>query len=171
MYYGMMIKQKTNKEGKTMNENATNNEMNLTKKKAANTVELKQIIGANGCKMDVIYVDDQPFMGIGYASEADKEASLKAVQAAIDNSDSLYEAAQKLTQIAALGHAGIDPDEQVEIETEDGEVYDLLISYKDRKAYVDTTEVANLDNLNLPSVGKDVIKTLLIDRAKSNLRD
>lgn len=174
MYYGMMVKKtniKKEKENTIMNENATNNEMNLETKKAANTVELKQMISANGCKMDVIYVDGQPFVNIGYVSETDKQACLKAVQTAVDNSDSLYEAAQKLTQIAALGHEGIDPDEQVNLETEDGEVYELMIAYKDRKAYVGTTEVANLDDLNLPSVGKDVIKTLLMDRAKFNLRD
>lgn len=156
---------------KAMNENATNNEMNLETKKPANVVELKQMMGANGCKMDVIYVDGNPFVNVGYVSEADKQACLKAVQTAVDNSENLYEAMMKLSQIAALGHEGIDPDEQVELETDSGEVYDLMISYKDRKAYVGTTEVANLDNLNLPSVGKDVIKELLMDRAKLNLRD
>ena len=163
-------KKTKNKEEKTMNENATNNEMNLETKKAANTVELKQILNADGCKMDVIYVDGRPFVNVGYVSETDKQACLKAVQKAVDNSDSLCEAMMKLSNIAELGHAGIDPDEQTEIDV-DGDTYELMISYKDRKAYVGTTEVANLDNLNLPSVGKDVIKTLLIERAQSSLRE
>lgn len=135
--------------------------LNIETKKSMNTVELKKEINGQGCSLDIIYVNGQPFVNIGYVSEADKEACLKAVQTAVDNSDTLMEAKMKLQNCCELTAAGIDPDEEVVIEG-----YKIMISYKERKAYSALKEVANLDDLSLPSVGKDVILALLTDRVK-----
>lgn len=151
----------TNKEEKNMNNNV--NEINLETKKAMNTVELKNTLNDQGVQMNVIYVNDKPFVNVGYVSEADKEACIRAVQTAVDNSDSLMEAMMKLQNCCELGHAGIDPDEEVTIEGVD---LPVMISYKERKAYIGLDEVANLEDLNLPSVGKEVILALLTDRVK-----
>lgn len=126
-----------------------------------NVIELRKELTANGTTMENVYVGDQKFCCIGYVSEKDKQACLRAIQIAVDNSDSLYEAMMKLTVNANLTDAEVEPDEQIDFH---GAM--MFINYRDKAIYdSDGTEYVNCHDLDC-ELPKAACKEILIRRAE-----
>ena len=140
-------------------------ELNKTKTNK-NVVELRQELMANGTTVENVYVDGQKFVCIGYVSERDKAACLKAIQAAVDGSENLWEAAQKLMINANLTDKQITPDEEVDVNG-----YPCLIDY-DKRIICDHNgdTIADLEDLHC-ELPDEAIKTLLIERAATALAE
>ena len=122
-------------------------------------VELRRELSANGTTLENAYVDGQKFCCVGYVSEKDRQACLKAIQAAIDGSENMYEAMTKLMANANLTDAEVEPDEEVMI----GDT-PMVISYRDKAIYdLDGEEVVNCRDLtcDLPD---EACKTILLQR-------
>lgn len=122
-------------------------------------VELRKELGNNGVAIENVYVDGQKFCCLGYTSQRDKEASLKAIQAAVDGSDNLYEAMQKLMVNANLTENKVEPDEEIEV---DG--VHLFISYDDKSIYDQNgKEVVHCRELEC-ELPPEACKTILMQR-------
>lgn len=149
------------------NTNTNNNKgINITKTETKkNTVELLQTISATGTKLTMISINGQTVGCAGYTSEADRKAMEKAIQEAVDGSESTGEAINKLTQIAKLSDAGLVATyalEQVKVGTTD-----IIIDYTERNARTLCGKiVADLKDLGDVELPTKAIKTILIDRVK-----
>ena len=122
-------------------------------------VELRRELSANGTTLENAYVDGQKFCCVGYVSEKDRQACLKAIQAAIDGSENMYEAMTKLMANANLTDAEVEPDEEVMV----GDT-PMVISYRDKAIYdLNGEEVVNCRDLtcDLPD---EACKTILLQR-------
>lgn len=125
-------------------------------------VELKTELDANGVAMENVYVDGTKVMAIGYTSEKDKQACLKAIQAAVDSSDNLHEAMAKLATLANLGDNDVSPDKEVDING-----YKTYLSYKDKTLYgPDGKPIVDCKDINA-KMPDEVIEALLVARAKA----
>ena len=136
-----------------MNINKTNTEKSV--------VELRKELNENGVTMENIYVDGQKFCCVGYVSEADKEACLKAIQTAVDGSENLYDAMMKLMANANLTDENIEPDEEVMIDD-----VPMVISYRNKAIYdLNGEEFVNCRELecDLPN---EACKTILMQKAE-----
>jgi len=140
-------------------------ELNKTKT-TKNVVELRSELNAQGAVIENVYVDGEKFVTIGYCSERDKQACLKAIQTAVDSSDTLYDAMRKLMTNANLTDNGIEPDEEVKV---NGVAY--YLSYKDKTLYdcggksvVDCKELT----CDLPA---EACKTILLQKLKLEICD
>lgn len=150
------------------NQNNTNNTkgINITKTETKkNTVELLRAISVNGTKLTMININGQTVGCAGYTSEADRKAMEKAIQEAVDGSETTAEAINKLTQIAKLSDAGLvasDALEQVKVGSTD-----IIIDYAARNARTlcgkIVVDLKDLGDVELPN---EAIKTILIDRVK-----
>lgn len=89
-----------------------------------NVVELRRELSSNGITMENVYVNNRKFCCMGYMSEKDKQACLKAIQTAIDGSENEYEAMMKLITIANLNDKEVTPDKEITINNTK-----VLISY------------------------------------------
>ena len=138
----------------------TINTPNTTK----NAVELRTELNANGIAIEYITIDGQKIGMMGCTSETDKEAAIKALNAAYAASNgNIYEMMQKLMTIATIEEKEIEPDEIVEVCGED-----ILISYSKATAYtMDGEEIANC--ADLPSMPNEAIKAVLVARVKTAL--
>lgn len=136
--------------------------MTITKNDSKkNVVELRKELTANGTTLENVYVDGQKLCCIGYVSEKDKQACLKAIQSAVDNSDSLYEAMMKLAINANLTDNEVEPDEQIDFYGET-----MFINYCDKAIYdVNGDEYVNCNDLEC-ELPKAACKEILIRRAK-----
>lgn len=148
------------------NTNNTNKGINITKTETKkNTVELLRAISANGTKLTMININGQTVGCAGYTSEADRKAMEKAIQEAVDGSETTAEAINKLTQIAKLSDAGLvasDALEQVKIGSTD-----IIIDYAARNARALCGKiVADLKDLGDVELPAKAIKAILIDRVK-----
>ena len=124
-----------------------------------NVVELRKELTENGTSVENIYVDGQKFCCFGYTSERDKEAGLKAIQAAIDGSENIYEAMQKLMTNANLTDKNVEPDEEVEI---NGML--VYISYADKTVYDSNgEEIVNCQELEC-ELPPEACKTILMQK-------
>ena len=98
---------------------------------------------------------------MGYASKHDREVQLEMLSNAIESADNIYEAVNTLSKIAQCVENEIVPDETVEVSG-----VNVTISYKDKKTYLVATNgvetLADLSELNLPSIGKEALKELLV---------
>lgn len=131
-----------------------------------NIVELRSELGANGTKMENVYVDGKKFCCVGYVNEKDKQACLKAIQTAVDGSENLYEAMMKLMTIANLGDKEVVPDEQVNVNG-----YEVLISYEKRAAYDHNgDEICNCRELEC-ELAPEAIKAILTPRVEAALAE
>lgn len=141
------------------------NTINTGKKSNGNfTIEYQQN-GYGGC-IPVIDGNPEPSLMFGYASETDKQACMKLIEKAIKATQGDIRAAQVYIMNAVTVAANeITPDEAVEVEG-----IEFLISYKDKKAYEGTTEIANLDDLNC-ELPDEAIKALLITRIQLELEN
>lgn len=142
-----------------------NNEINTGAKSNANFTIEYQRNGYGGC-IPVIDGKSEPSLMFGYASETDKRACMKLIEDAIRATKGDIRAAQVYIMNAVSVAANeITPDEAVEVEG-----IEFLISYKDKKAYEGTMEIANLDDLacELPD---EAIKALLVTRIQLELEN
>lgn len=116
--------------------------------------------GYGGC-IPVIDGTPQPALTFGYATESDRAACMKLIEDALRASGNDISAIQRyiMTAVNTAAH-NIHPDEAVRISGTE-----VLLSYTDRKAYCDGTEIASLDDLtcDLPD---EAIKALLISRVQ-----
>lgn len=125
-------------------------------------VELKTELDANGVTMENVYIDGVKAMAIGYSSEKDKQTCLRAIQAAVDSSDNLYEAMAKLATLANLGDNNISPDKEVDLNGR--KVY---LSYKDKTLYgPDGKPIVDCKDIDT-KMPDEVIEALLVARAKA----
>lgn len=136
--------------------------MTINKNEAKkNIVELRKELAANGTTMENVYVGDKKFCCIGYVSEKDKQACLKAIQIAVDNSDNLYEAMMKLMVNANLTDAEVEPDEQIDFYG-----VTMFINYRDKALYsTEGEEYINCRDLDC-ELPKAACKEILIRRAE-----
>ena len=149
-----------------MSNKNTNNGINVTKTETKkNTIELLQAISATGTKLTMISINGQTVGCAGYTSEADRKAMEKAIQEAVDGSETTQEAVNKLAQIAKLSDAGLvasDALEQVKVGSTD-----IIIDYAARNARTLCGKiVADLKDLGDVELPNKAIKTILIDRVK-----
>lgn len=131
-----------------------------------NVVEFRRELDSNGIAMENIYINNRKFCCIGYVSERDKQACLKAIQTAIDGSENEYEAMMKLMTIANLGDKEVIPDKEITINNAV-----VLLSYEARAAYdCEGNEIANCRELTceLPC---EAIDAILIPRIKDTLEN
>lgn len=131
-----------------------------------NVVELRKELSSNGIAMENVYVNNRKFCCMGYMSEKDKQACLKAIQTAIDGSENEYEAMMKLITIANLNDKEVTPDKEITINNTK-----VLISYEARAAYdCDGNEIANCRELTceLPC---EAIDAILLPRIKDALEN
>lgn len=131
-----------------------------------NVVELRRELSSNGITMENVYVNNRKFCCMGYMSEKDKQACLKAIQAAIDGSENEYEAMMKLITIANLSDKEVIPDKELTINNTI-----VLLSYEARAAYdCEGKEIANCRELTceLPC---EAIDAILIPRIKDVLEN
>lgn len=131
-----------------------------------NVVELRKELSSNGIAMENVYVNNRKFCCMGYMSEKDKQACLKAIQTAIDGSENEYEAMMKLITIANLNDKEVTPDKEITINNTK-----VLISYEARAACdCDGNEIANCRELTceLPC---EAIDAILLPRIKDALKN
>ena len=122
-------------------------------------VELRKELGSNGVAIENVYVDGQKFCCLGYTSPKDKEAALKAIQVAVDGSESLSEAMSKLMTNANLTDKDIEPDEEIKI---DGMT--MFISYAKKAIYdIGGEELVNCRELEC-ELPPEACKTILLQR-------
>lgn len=136
---------------------ATINKTNTNK----NTVELRTELNSNGIQMENVYVNDRKFCCVGYVSEKDKAACLKAIQTAVDTSENEYEAMMKLMTIANLGDKEISPDKEIEVCG-----IKVFISYANKTAYdTNGNEIADCRELacDLPD---EAIEAIIVPRVE-----
>lgn len=127
-----------------------------------NIVELRSELNAQGVRMENVYVNGEKFCCVGYVSEKDKQACLKAIQTAIDSSKNMYEAMCKLMVNANLTDNNVEPDEQIDV---DGET--VLISYVNKAMYdIYGEEIVNCSDLQC-ELPREACKEILIGRARN----
>lgn len=140
-------------------------EMNKTNTNKS-VIELRKELADNGTKVENVYVDGKLFTTIGYVSERDKDACLKAIQAAVDGSENLYEAMQKLMVNANLTDNEVEPDEEVELPW--GTVF---ISYADKAIYNQNgKEIVNCKELEC-DLPQEACRTILMQRLELAMQD
>ena len=130
-----------------------------------NAVEIRSELKANGTKIEYIVIDGHKCGIMGSVNEADRQAAIKALNAAyVASNGDIYEMMQKLSTIANIEENGVEPDEVVEVYG-----VEIILSYSKAKAYtMNGDEIANCDDM--PSIPKEVIKAMLIDRVKIAMR-
>lgn len=137
---------------------------NITNNATKNAVELRTELNANGVTIEYIAIDGQKIGILGSVNEADKQASIKALNEAYTASNgNIYEMIQKLATIATIEEKEIKPDEMVEVCG-----VDIMLSYANATAYtMDGEEIASCSDL--PSMPNEAIKAVLIARAETAL--
>lgn len=129
-------------------------------------IELRKELGNNGTTMENVYIDGQKFCCLGYTSERDKEAALKAIQTAVDGSENLYEAMQKLMTNANLTDNEVDPDEEVVV---NGRT--LFISYANKAIYdCGGNEVVNCKDIEC-KLPNEACKTILLQKLELEMQN
>lgn len=122
-------------------------------------VELRKELASNNTTVENVYVDGKLFTTIGYVSERDKDACLKAIQTAVDSSDNLYEAMQKLMINAKLTDNKIEPDEEIQVNG-----VTMFINYADKAIYDQNgEELVNCKELEC-DLPPEACKTILMQK-------
>lgn len=146
---------------------ANTNEISInTGKKTVGDFTVEYQRNGYGGVIPVIDGVPQPSLMFGYASESDRNACMRLLEDAIRASGGSIPAIQQYIMTAVTTAANeIHPDEAVEIDD-----VEILLSYRDRKAYLGTAEIANLSDIpcELPY---EAIKAMLTDRARIALSD
>lgn len=134
-------------------------------KTTKNAVEIRSELKENGTKIEYIVIDGQKCGILGSTSEKDREAALKALNAAyIASNGDVFEMMEKLSTIATIEEKEIMPDEMVEVCG-----VDIILSYSNAKAYtMDGEEIASCDDLQV-DIPNEAVKALLVERVKNAL--
>ena len=129
-----------------------------------NAVEIRSELNANGTKVEYIVIDGVKCGIMGSVNGADREAAIKALNAAyVASNGNIYEMIEKLDAIATIEEKAIEPDEVVEVYG-----VEVILSYSKAKAYtMDGDELANCEDL--PALPKEAVKAVLIARAENAL--
>ena len=144
--------------------NATN-EITTGKKTIGNFTVEYQKNGYGGC-IPVIDGQPQPSLMFGYATESDRAACMKLIEDALRATGNNIPAIQHYIMTAVRTAANnVHPDEAVEVNGQE-----ILISYTDKIAYLDTCEIANLADLTC-ELPPEAIKALLVARAETALNE
>ena len=130
-----------------------------------NAVELKKELNENGVSIEYITINGQKVGMFGSVNEKDREAAVKALNAAYESSNgNIMEMMRKLTAIATMEEKEINPDEMVEVRGRG-----IMISYVNATAYtMDGKEIANCKDI--PNISNEAIKALLVARVEVALR-
>jgi hypothetical protein len=115
-------------------ENSKNNINTIKMKKGVLEIRNEQI--AHGRIISGLYWNDQKIGVMGYTNEDDRIAQLEALRTVLENSDSLYEAAYKLNEIADLNDNNVEADKEIQI---DGTT--VYINRQKKEAYLANGEV------------------------------
>ena len=135
-----------------------NNEINTGKMKANEYVVSYQQNGYGACT-PVINGTPAPMLTFGYVAEADREAALKLIADALKATEGDISAvASYIYEAMIVTAAGINAQEADEV---DGQ--EIIIDYEDRKAYIRTIEVANLDDMSC-DLPREAVKAILKER-------
>jgi len=128
-------------------------------------IEFQQA-GNGGC-IPVINGKPEELLMFGYVSESDKQGCAEVIRKALLATDgNVYQALRYIRNGVHLAANNIKPDETVDV---DGT--EMLVSYKDKKIYLSTTEMANLDDMAETEMSNEVIKALLVERAKNKIKE
>lgn len=129
-----------------------------------NAVEIRSELKANGTKIEYIVIDGHKCGIMGSVNEADRQAAIKALNAAyVASNGDIYEMMQKLSTIANIEENGVEPDEVVEVCG-----VEIILSYSKAKAYtMDGDEIVNCDDL--PALQKEAVRAVLMARAETVL--
>ena len=121
----------------------------------------------NGGMIPVINGNPEPMLMFGYVSESDKQGCIKLIrESVVATNGDIYKAAVYLRNAVTRAANDIRPDEVVDVEGNE-----MLISYAEQKIYLDTHEVANLDDVEGSSAfGNEAVKELLKARATVELQ-
>lgn len=129
-------------------------------------VELRKELASNNTTVENVYVDGKLFTTIGYVSERDKDACLKAIQIAVDSSDNLYEAMQKLMINAKLTDNKIEPDEEIQVNG-----VTMFINYADKAIYDQNgEEIVNCKELEC-DLPPEACRTILMQRLELAMQE
>ena len=139
------------------------NEITTGKKTSGQFTVAYQQNGYGGC-IPVIDGKPEPRLMFGYASETDKAACMKLIEEALKATNgNIFETQRYITNAAVIAANEIKPDEAVEIQG-----IEVLISYADKKAYIDTMEIANLEEITC-EMPDEAVKALLISRVETEM--
>lgn len=140
-----------------------NNEISTGKKSNGQFTVDYQKNGNGGC-IPVIDGTPEPMFKFGYVSEEDREAGLRLIGEALRATNgNKYQAMQYMMNAVTVAANDIKPDEVVEVQGNE-----ILISYANKKAYLNTTELANLDDLDC-QMPNEAVKALLVSRVETEL--
>lgn len=129
-------------------------------------IEVAQEFERDGTKFMTVTVNGRFYTYLGYVSEADKEAGLKALQKSLDNNGgNVYGAMAELATMCNLGDNEVIPDKEIDL---NGRT--ILISFTKMAAYdqmgnllVDLSDL-DLKGQHMPEVA---IEALLVERIKN----
>lgn len=122
--------------------------------------------GNGGC-IPVINGNPEPMLMFGYVSESDKQACIKLIREGLLATDGdVYKTMSYIRNAVTIAANDIKPDEVVNV----GEA-EMLVSYRDKKIYIRETEMANLDDMAETEMSNEVIKALLVERAKNKIKE
>lgn len=128
-------------------------------------IEFQQA-GNGGC-IPVINGEPEELLMFGYVSESDKQGCAEVIRKALLATDgNVYQALRYIRKGVYLAANDIKPDEAIDV---DGT--EMLVSYRDKKIYLSTTEMANLDDMAETEMSNEVIKALLVERAKNKIKE
>ena len=157
-----------NKEDNTMANNNTAVEINTNENirtEGQFAIEFQQ--NGNGGCIPVINGNPEPMLMFGYVSESDKQACAKLIREGLLATDGdVYKTMLYIRNAVTIAANDIKPDETVDV---DGT--EMLVSYRDKKIYLYTTEMANLDDMSETEMSNEVIKALLVERAKNKIKE
>jgi hypothetical protein len=152
--------------GKNMEGNTMKNNNIETIKINKGILEIRKEHNAQGATIEWAYWNGQKFTILGYVSEEDRIASIKALTTVLENSDNMWEAAYKLMTEASLNEAKVEADEEIEVCSEP-----IFINRKKKEAYLsDGSVVADCKDIpgNLPI---EAVKAILIPKIKAIFDD
>lgn len=120
-----------------------------------------------GGLIPIINNKPEPILMFGYISESDKQEGIKLIREAVlaTNGD-VYKAAGYIRNAITIAANEIKPSEVVDVLGNE-----MLISYGTKRIYLDTTEIANLDDMEGTPMADDVVKQLLVARATIELQN
>lgn len=162
--YKMRIRNREESNTMPTNDAIINTNENL-KTEGQFAIEFQQ--NGNGGLIPIINNKPEPILMFGYVSESDKQAGIKLIREAVlaTNGD-VYKAADYIRNAITIAANEIKPSEAVDVLGNE-----MLISYGTKRIYLDTTEIANLDDMEGTPMADDVIKQLLIARATIELQN
>lgn len=158
--------------------------IDLKKEKAKSRVQLVKEITNRGTVIEYLVIDGTKIGVMGSVSESDREEGIRVVQKIVENSNKtgaalIREVMDTLTSAAEMDDKEINPNmvEEIEITSDNtGAIYNVLLDWGKNKAYLNETElieIANVEDLgdNARITPREVLKTLLVERAKNTIED